>query len=219
MKLWFLMVCCVGSVSTVSAEELGPNHSGSVGERPVCDQEVLNRHGCEVGDFGGVPAYTPELYYNSITDIRLPQIQDLQKSAKDKQKVFEPDSASDSNEMRAAWDQWHARVAEAVYQRFSLLVKASFQSVYGLNASAAYTVTKDGRIVNAHVINRSTNPLFNAIVLTAINSLNGNAALLQFPAGTKRVQVEKSGTFTQNCGPVGDFGHSPIEDFRQPKAH
>ena len=85
-------------------------------------------------------------------------------------------------------------------------------------AVATYTVTSDGRILNARLTQANINPIYNALVLTAINSMNGNLQLLQFPQGSRRTMVDKLGTFMQNSGSgpigVGDFGPDPpIVDF------
>jgi len=122
-----------------------------------------------------------------------PKPPDAQESQPAKQ-LNDPDS---SPETKVAWDEWHKRVADAILQRFSPLANAAFYRSKLLCAVATYTVTRDGRIMNAHLVQENANAVFNAIVLNAINSLNDNSnkEILQFPAGSKKEQVEESQTF------------------------
>jgi hypothetical protein len=108
-------------------------------------------------------------------------------------------------ELQIAWNEWHRRVAAAVYERYSTMANAAFYRSPPMAAAAAYVVTRDGHIANSHLTQKNGNPIFNAIVLTAINSLNGNMAILAFPPGSRRMTVDKSATFTQNYGPQQGF--------------
>jgi hypothetical protein len=117
---------------------------------------------------------------------------------------FAQKDPEDSGEMKLAWDAWHKRVADAVYQRYSGLSNAAFQrSGRPLQASAGYVVTCDGRIVNVQLLVRSFDPIYNTLIVGVINSLSGDYALLQFPQGSHRRMVEKSATFSQNMGHEG----------------
>lgn len=109
----------------------------------------------------------------------------------------DPDSTP---EMKLLWDAWHRRVAEAVFIRYSSLANAAFANSPPIGAIAAYTVTRDGHISNVRLNQKSANPAYNAIVLMAIQSLNGNMAILQFPDNSRRMSMEKVGQFTQNYG-------------------
>lgn len=111
-----------------------------------------------------------------------------------------PNDPDSSPEMKLLWDAWHRRVAEAVFIRYSTMANAGFANSPPIGAVAAYTVSRDGRISNVHLNQKSPNPLYNACVLMAIQSLNGNMAILQFPPNSRRMSVEKVGQFTQNYG-------------------
>jgi len=113
----------------------------------------------------------------------------------------DPDS---SPEMQLAWDEWHKRVAGAIYQRYSTLSNAAFHSTgRPLMAVVDYVVTRDGRICNAHLIQASGNPVYNTLILGVVNSISGDMSILSFPPGSRRMMVEKSGTFSQNYGHEG----------------
>ncbi|MBS2003690.1 MAG: hypothetical protein JST44_19390 [Cyanobacteria bacterium SZAS LIN-5] len=118
---------------------------------------------------------------------------------------FNPNDPDSSPELQIAWNEWHRRVAAAVYERYSTMANAAFYRSPPMVAAAAYVVTRDGHIVNSHLTQKNGNPIFNAIVLTAINSLNGNMAILAFPPGSRRMTVDKSATFAQNYGPQQGF--------------
>lgn len=108
-----------------------------------------------------------------------------------------------SPEMQLAWDAWHRRVAEAIYARFNFLAKVAFRRSPPLLCRVAYVVSRDGQIQNIQIQEKSANVLFNVIVFQTVKSLNGDVALLQFPAGSRRMFVPKNGTFTQNYGGDG----------------
>lgn len=118
---------------------------------------------------------------------------------------FNPNDPDSSPELQIAWNEWHRRVAAAVYERYSTMANAAFYRSPPMAAAAAYIVTRDGHIANSHLTQKNGNPIYNAIVLTAINSLNGNMAVLAFPQGSRRMTVDKSATFTQNYGPQQGF--------------
>jgi hypothetical protein len=99
------------------------------------------------------------------------------------------------------------------------MVDAAFKRSRPMAAVAAYTVTSGGRILNARLTQANMNPIYNAIVLTAINSMNGNMQILQFPQGSRRNMVDKAGTFIHNSGsgqgPIGDFGPDSDRPLKQ----
>ncbi len=111
-----------------------------------------------------------------------------------------PNDPDSTPEMKLLWDAWHRRVAEAVFVRYSTMANAGFANSPPIGAIAAYSVSRDGRISNVRLNQKSPNPLYNACVLMAIQSLNGNMAILQFPPNSRRMNVEKVGQFTQNYG-------------------
>ena len=106
-------------------------------------------------------------------------------------------------EMQVAWDAWHRRVGEAVFNRFNQMAKAAFKYSDQLACKVSYTVTRDGQIKDIKVLDQSPNIMFNTLVTTALKSLSGDIDLLQFPEGSRRQEVEKIATFTQNYGVDG----------------
>lgn len=142
------------------------------------------------------PREFPWIYRDDYEALKPEQTQE---EAQTKQPQIEHRLVADdaSPEMRVAWDEWHKRVARSIFHSFYTLANVAFTRSTGLVAAAAYTVTSDGRILNARVTKPSSNPIFDSLILKAINRQNGNSQMLQFPAGSKRDQVEKSGTFQQ----------------------
>lgn len=116
------------------------------------------------------------------------------------QQMSNPSDADSTPEMKLLWDAWHRRVAEAVFIRYSSLANAGFANSPPIGAVAAYSVSRDGRISNIRLNQKSPNALYNACIIMAIQSLNGNMAVLQFPPNSRRMNVEKLGQFTQNYG-------------------
>jgi len=108
-----------------------------------------------------------------------------------------------SPEMQLAWDEWHKRVASAVYDKFNAIAQMAFKYSQPLACYVTYTVTRDGRIINVDVPQKSPNVAFNAMVVLVINSISGQTDLLCFPAGSRRTVVNKAGMFTQNYGVQG----------------
>jgi hypothetical protein len=108
-----------------------------------------------------------------------------------------------SPEMQLAWDEWHKRVAAAVYDKFNAIAQMAFKYSQPLSCYVTYTVTNDGRITNVNLPQKSTNVAFNAMVLLVINSISGQTDLLCFPTGSRRMFVNKAGMFTQNYGVQG----------------
>ena len=68
----------------------------------------------------------------------------------------DPDSSPD---MQLAWDAWHHRVAEAIYQRFNFLAKLGFKHSPPLLCQVSYVVTREGQINNVQVQQNSPNML------------------------------------------------------------
>jgi hypothetical protein len=110
-----------------------------------------------------------------------------------------------SPEMQLAWDEWHKGVATAIYKRFDFMAQRAFKYSKPLAAYVSYTVTKDGKIGNVRLQQKSTNVAFNAMVLLVVGSMSGQSDLLAFPAGSQRATVDQSGMFTQNYGTVQGF--------------
>jgi hypothetical protein len=105
--------------------------------------------------------------------------------------------------MQLAWDAWHKRVATAIFQRFEFFARSAFKYSRPLGMRVGYIVTRDGNIQNINVLQPSSNPMFDMLVIQCIKSLSGDQQLLQFPVGSRRSAVDKFGTFTQNSGIEG----------------
>lgn len=107
-----------------------------------------------------------------------------------------------SASMKLLWDTWHHRLAETIYFRFSKLSKLGFNNSMPLSCSASYVVTRDGRITNLKLLSKSPNFLYNTMVMEVLQSLNRDP-VLSFPPGSRRMMVDKSGTFSNNYGREG----------------
>lgn len=104
--------------------------------------------------------------------------------------------------MQLQWDLWHKRVAEAIFVRFDEKAKMAFANSRPISCEATYNVTSDGRITNVRLLRKSNDIGFNMMLMNVLISMNGNP-LLQFPPGTQRQVVCKTGEFSRNCGMNG----------------
>jgi hypothetical protein len=102
-----------------------------------------------------------------------------------------------SGTMLLQWDAWHKQLAQAIYQRFNRLAQSKFKKNVPLMCRVSYVVTGDQTIENVRVLQPSTNPAFDELVVTVVNSMVHHP-YLQFPRGSQRHSVERSGTFTLN---------------------
>ncbi len=107
-----------------------------------------------------------------------------------------------SQHMQIQWEMWHRRVAEAIFVRFDGVAQRAFAQSRPIACQAAYTVTRDKQIVNVRLLHKSNNIVFNSMLLMVLKSMNGNP-ILDFPPGSRRQSVEKTGTFSRNCGVQG----------------
>lgn len=128
-----------------------------------------------------------------------PRMNPMQGNAVTPNKANEPDSSA---EMQLLWDAWHKRVAETIFTKFNALAQLAFKHSPPLACEVSYAVSRDGQIGNLTVIQKSSSPMFNAMLLGVVKSMNGNP-VLQFPPGSRRQYVEKTGTFTWNYGQQG----------------
>ncbi|PWT98421.1 MAG: hypothetical protein C5B53_06710 [Candidatus Melainabacteria bacterium] len=108
-----------------------------------------------------------------------------------------------SPELKIAWDEWHRRVAQAIYVRYNAMAQLAFRYSRPLEAYVSYTVTRDGRVLNVQLQRKSPNIAYNTMILLVVNSISGQKDLLAFPQGSRRMTVEKGGMFMQNCGAQG----------------
>lgn len=117
--------------------------------------------------------------------------------------AFNPNDPDSSPDMQLAWDMWHKRVAQCIFERFNFFAKAAFRRSPPLMSKLTYVVTRDGQITNMNMPQKAGNVLFNVLVFQSVKSLQGDMSILQFPEGSRRMYVPKSGTFTQNYGSEG----------------
>ncbi len=102
-------------------------------------------------------------------------------------------------EMQLAWEIWHKRVAETVFQRWNSVATSMFGNCPPLRAGLTYVVTRDGHVKDLRIV-KSPDLMFNNISIQAIKSLDGDIALLQFPEGSRRMMVSKQAAFSKNAG-------------------
>ncbi|MBZ0185613.1 MAG: hypothetical protein K8F91_05115, partial [Candidatus Obscuribacterales bacterium] len=112
--------------------------------------------------------------------------------------AVDPNDPDSSQEMQLAWDQWHQKVAESIYFKFNALAKTAFaRSRSRLACRVAYTVNRNHQLGNIRMLQNSPNLIFNTMVYGVLKSMNNNQ-LLEFPMGSRRMTVEKTGTFLWN---------------------
>lgn len=123
----------------------------------------------------------------------------------------------DGQEMKLAWDEWHRRVAEAIFNQISTAAKTMLPNTRPLVCIVNYTITRDGRVVNVHMQQNSPNILYNGMVYAVVSRMAGNP-VLQYPQGSRRMTVDKLSTFSHNCGPNQGFKYitGDQETMRQP---
>jgi hypothetical protein len=100
--------------------------------------------------------------------------------------------------MTLEWEAWHRRVAEAIFQRWKPFVDVAFKDSHPRLARVDYLVTRDGQIQDVKLMVKSNNPMYDALIVQVVKSFNGERAILQFPAGSRRGSIEKFGDFSQN---------------------
>lgn len=117
-----------------------------------------------------------------------------------------------TQEMQLQWDLWHKRVAEAIFIRFDERAKSAFANSRPISCEASYSVTRDGRVTNIRLLRKSNDLMYNMMLMTVLNSMSGSP-LLQFPPGSHRQFVCKTGEFSRNCGMNG-FRHTVNDNER-----
>ena len=142
----------------------------------------------------------------SVTGKALPKMESTE-AADQAKKTAEATPVQDNDdtpELKLAWEHWHRQVAGALYQRYAALANAAFWRGLGpLIVSARYVVTKDRQIRDVALLQKSSNPIFNTLVIGAIKSI-ADQQILEFPTGSTRSSMEKSATFSFGIG-HGDF--------------
>lgn len=169
-----------------------PDATFDTGQRPPAPPP-FNLNADQSGQFGGQQG--------------MPQ-QDQQAPTMGNQGMLPPmqqggaNDPDNSQHMQIQWEMWHRRVAEAIFVRFDGVAQRAFAQSRPIACQAAYTVTRDKQIVNVRLLHKSNNIVFNSMLLMVLKSMNGNP-ILDFPPGSRRQSVEKTGTFSRNCGVQG----------------
>ena len=148
----------------------------------------------------GQPNFTT---MNAVPDAQPQQVQNPPQQAGTQTTGNPNDPDANSQALQLAWDQWHHNVAQAVYQRYTSFSNMAFTHSPPLSVSVSYTVTRDCQVQNIRLTQKSPNFLFNTLILTVVKSLNGDTGLLTFPQGSRRMSVDKAGTFSVNYGIEG----------------
>jgi len=133
------------------------------------------------------------------------------------EKIGKPISEQQQAELKANWNAWHKRVAALIYKRFNQSAQKLFKGSQPLSCQVGYMISWDGRVGQVRVLHASTNPVYDAMLLTTIRSIEHDPILV-FPQGSKRKFIEKSGTFTWNFAShslyggryVGNFDEEPL---------
>lgn len=110
----------------------------------------------------------------------------------------------DGKDMQLAWDEWHKRLAEAIYTKISTAAVTLIPESEPLICVVNYTVTKDRRVVNVHLQQNSSNLAYNTMVYAVVSGMTGNP-VLQFPQGSRRITVDKLSTFSHNASDENGF--------------
>lgn len=94
---------------------------------------------------------------------------------------FDIGADRNSRELTLAWEQWHKQLSKAIYDTWSSMVDQ--------RGRATLRVSVDrGRQISINVISSSGGPRFTKSLMSAIESLEGNAGL-NFPSGSQRQVV------------------------------
>lgn len=93
-------------------------------------------------------------------------------------KNFDIGAERGSREMVLAWEKWHHQLSQAIYERWQRIARDPGKATIKL------TVTRD-RHISAQVINSHGGPAFEAEIMEAILSLDGNPGLT-FPSKSQR---------------------------------
>lgn len=104
-----------------------------------------------------------------------------------------------SREMQLLWEQWHKRIAETLYQRWLPYANSVFKNATPMQVGLVYTVTRDHHVKDIRIV-RSPNVMLNSLAVQLVKTLDNDHALLEFPAGSRRMNVEKQAAFYVNTG-------------------
>ncbi len=127
---------------------------------------------------------------------------DMQPPTQMNQNRVNPNDPDSSREMQLAWDEWHRRVAEAIFNQIQSLAGTFLKRTAPLVCVINYQVTRDGRVTNVHMQQNSSNLFYNAMVYKTVCGMSGNP-VLAYPQGSRRMIVDKLSTFGHNTGNQG----------------
>jgi hypothetical protein len=163
---------------------------------PAPPKKTMQASASDQGNFNG-QQMMPQM--ESVPQQPKQMMQPPMRSGAQQEQRNDPDGSA---EMQLLWDAWHKRVAESIFARFNSLAQMAFKHSPPLACQVSYMVARDGRVGNVQVLQKSSNPIFNTMLLGVINSMNGNP-VLEYPPNSRRQFVEKTGTFTWNYGQQG----------------
>ncbi len=146
---------------------------------------VEDYHPSAVGDFEDIPSKRKLIRKAPLRQIGPPTPTSLEP----------PPDPDNIPVMLEKWDLWHRRVAELIFTRFDSLARQAFPYSRPLKVKVSYTVTRDKQIVDAKLVEKSPNLVFNGMALMVLKSMSGNP-MLEFPEGSCRVSVERVQEFT-----------------------
>ena len=112
--------------------------------------------------------------------------------------------------MQLAWDEWHRRVSETIYNKIVIACRMSrLSELRELRSSATFKISKERHVTDAQIIVSSANIFFDSIVINSINSMNNNESL-QFPNNSVQESVDKRFTAgwaqrMPRCHPTADY--------------
>lgn len=154
----------------------------------------------EMGDFNGqgMPGMGDQMPQQQAPRQQMmpPQMQPPTNMNQMRTNPNDPDS---SHEMQLAWDEWHRRVAEAIFNQIQSLAGTFLKRTGPLICVINYNVTRDGRVLNVKMQQNSPNLFYNAMVYKTVVGMSGNP-VLAFPQGSRRMMVDKVSTFGHNNG-------------------
>jgi hypothetical protein len=186
-----------------ATESLDPTPGAFAPTKAAAPPRPQKPFNLQASDEGGGQRYQPAMPMSSAPDMsgeEDPTPARNMAPPPPQQQPLDPNDPDSWPDMQLAWDQWHARVARAIYDRYNFFAKAAFRQSPPLKAVVSYVVTRDGHIINMNMQERSPNILYNVVVYQVIKSLDGDMNLLAFPNGSRRMMVPKAGTFSQNYG-------------------
>jgi hypothetical protein len=205
-----------GPKTTLDRSNLHPTTDPFASSAPQVDQ-AMDPGGFQlqaINSGGAPPPFNLQAGDSGGGDLQSQNAMPAQEEAPMKATVpqrFTPQDIDSTPDMQIAWDEWHKRVGAAVFSRFNMMAMTAFPRSRPMAAVAAYTVSRTGQIMNVRLTEKNFNPIYNAIVITAIQQLNGDLQTLQFPQGSRRMSMDQVGTFIHNNAADPNVGFKTLK--------